>query len=131
MNKACRVDTPIHLPSVDHVAALANIMQENGVPDIEFWKADHESAFKQLPLRGSHYNMVLVAVGEPLTGILWFSKARNLPFGAVSSVAHYTAASRAVASLFARIFRIPVVGYFDDFCGVTPEGLAQQALELF
>ena len=130
INEACLVHTPVVLPSVDHVAHMANAMW-TASGDVHFWKADHESAYKQLRLAPGHSWLALTAVQDPASGELMFFRPLTLPFGAVSSVAHYTATSRMVASLAARLLRLPVVGYFDDFCGVSQPALASRALQLF
>ena len=94
------------------------------------WKADHASAFKQLPLDPGHVNFALVAVLDP-EGNVCFFKPRTLLFGSPASVVHYNGVSRTVSSLFCRVFKIPTLGYFDDFSGVSPAGLEGIALDLF
>ena len=129
VNEATLVKSPIALPSVDHLVAIADAVRA-GHP-VAFFKADHEAALKQLPLKDDHAKYAVVAVLCPETGQPRYFRSKTLMFGATSSVVHYNAVSRAVASLAARVLGIPIIGYFDDFAGAVQRGLEQEALQLF
>ena len=129
-NAASSVTTPVVLPGIDHATWLAQKLIDAG-KGAEFAKADHASAYRQLPLDPRHAQYGLIAVREPVSRRIVFFLPRALMFGSTTAVAHYNSVSRVVASLCARIFMIPSLGYFDDFLLVVPRGLAPRALRLF
>ena len=50
-------------------------------------------------------------------------------FGSVSAVQHYNVISRIISTLCVRVFRIPLVGYFDDCAGIVKNIIRESALE--
>ena len=50
-------------------------------------------------------------------------------FGSVSAVQHYNVLSRIIATLCVRVFRIPLVGYFDDYAGIVKNAIRNGALK--
>ena len=130
-NDASSVRTPISLPTVDHLAFLLDTIQGVGARPCSIFKADHANAYRQLPLRPSEARFAHVVARNPSDGHVAVFIPRTLLFGSSTAVAHYNALSRAISSIFARIFRVPVVGYFDDFAAPVPRSLARQALHLF
>ena len=130
-NAASSVGTPVSLPTVDHLAFLLDAIQGKDGRACAVFKADHANAYRQLPLRPSHARFGLVVARCPSSGEVGVFVPRALLFGSTTAVAHYNALSRAISSIFARVFKIPIVGYFDDFAAPLPATLAQRALGLF
>ena len=129
INEATTVATPIVLPGSDHLSYLADVVRSK-CGSAGIFKADHSSAFKQLKLHPDHMKYALIAVLDPDGKVCYF-KPKTLLFGSAASVIHYNGVSRVVASLFCRIFKIPILGYIDDFDGVAPAGIDGIALQLF
>ena len=131
VNRATRVHSPIVLPAVDHLVAVILGLQEGGVGGVGLFKGDHKDAYKQLPMRRDESRLGIVVARRPRDGAVCGFRPRALLFGAASAVLHYNSVSRVVATLLARAFRLPVLGYFDDFAGATRLGLEAAALEVF
>ena len=66
-NLACVVLTPIKLASWDHLAEISNILNTHS-RGWSFFKADHEAAYKQLPLRESPSHLAVTALKCPSDG---------------------------------------------------------------
>ena len=49
--------------------------------------------------------------------------------GSVSAVQHYNVISKIITTLCGRVFRIPLVGYFDDDAGIEKNRFCESALE--
>ena len=47
----------------------------------------------------------------------------------MSAVQHYNVISRIISTLCVRVFRIPLVGYFDDYAGIVKNIIRESALE--
>ena len=130
VNLHCTVWTPIKLPTWDHISQMClNIRTSER--KWAFLKADHEAAYKQLPLEPSHANLALVALRNPVTSEWMAFPPKSLLFGAVAAVLHYNCFSRMVAVLFNLTFGIPLIGYFDDFGALIPYELSKDALDTF
>ena len=129
-NLHCSVWTPIKLPTWDHIGQMTRNIRNTNRP-WSFFKADHESAYKQLPLDPDQAHLAMVALRHPVSG-LWYAFApRALLFGAEAAVTHYNCLSRAIAVLTNMIFGIPMLAYFDDFGALAPEDLGPEALAVF
>ena len=130
-NLACVVETPIKLVNWDHVAELPNALNANG-RDWSFFKADHEAAYKQLPLKDSHAKLGVVALRSPI-GQSWYGLvSRAMVFGAVAAVLHfYNVFSRLIAELFTQLFGIPLLVFFGDFGDIAPYEVSDTALHVF
>ena len=96
-----------------------------------FFKADHQAAYKQLPMDPDHHNLAMVALRNPETGEWVAFPPKALLFGAVAAVLHYNCFSRLLSVIFNKIFGIPLIGYFDDFGALVPSKLAPLALKTF
>ena len=129
-NLACVVETPIKLASWDHVAEMCHSIASSSHA-WHFMKADHEAAYKQLPLDWDQAKLAVVALRSPEDGRWYGFFSRTLLFGAVAAVIHYNVFSRIISELVCRIFGIPMVSYFDDFGAMLPKQLAQQGLQTF
>ena len=107
-NLYCSVWTPIKLPTWGHIAQLVALARPSSCV-WSFFKTDHESAYKKLPLPPDDQKLSAVALRRPKTGQRMAFAPRALLFGAVAAVLHYNCFSRAVAVLFTRITGIPLL----------------------
>ena len=130
VNLHCTVWTPIKLPTWDHISQMC-LKQRDTRRRWAFFKADHESAYKQLPMAPEHTNLALVALRNPTTGKWVAFPPKALVFGAVSAVLHYNCFSRLISVMFNKIFGIPLLAYFDDFGALVPARLCERALRTF
>ena len=126
----CIVWTPIKLPTWDHIAQMCLNIRPSGRP-WGFFKADHEAAYKQLPMMPEHTKLAFVALRDPNTSRWMAFHPKALLFGATSAVLHYNCFSRLLAVLTNRIFGIPLIGYFDDFGALVPANVGRSALRTF
>ena len=129
-NLFCSVWAPVKLPTWDHIAQLAALVR-NTKCAWSFFKTDHESAYKQLPIDPEDQNLSAVALRHPVAGNWMAFVPRTLLFGAVAAVLHYNCFSRAVAVLFTRVTGAPLLSYFDDFGSLVPSEALGQSLEAF
>ena len=129
-NLACVVETPIKLVSWDHLVEVTNLTN-TATRNWAFFKADHEAAYKQLPLAPSHAKLAIIALKNPTDGRWYGFLSRTMVFGAIAAVLHYNVFSRLIAELFTRLFGIPLLNFFDDFGATTPEELVKPALDVF
>ena len=129
-NRCCWNKTPIKLVSWGHLAQLSSITTEQG-DEWHLFKADHEDAYKQLPIAPDDQQTAIVALRNPTSGN-WFGFAtRTLVFGSVADVLRYNVLSRIWAALCVRLLGIPLVGHFDDFAALARAGLAEEAIRVF
>ena len=129
-NQCCWNRTPIQLVSWDHLARLSRLLSKPG-EEWHLFKADHEAAYKQLPIDPADQKTAIVALRHPKSG-KWFGFiTRTLVFGSVAAVLHYNILSRIWTSICCRLLGIPIVGYFDDFAALVKAGLAEEALRVF
>ena len=129
-NSACSVRTPIQLVSWDHLAQLCRLSCGKS-RDWALIKADHEAAYKQLPLRPDDQARAIIALRCPVTG-KWFGfVSRTLVFGATAAVLHYNVFSRLITALANRLLGIPLICFFDDFAALVPRLLSNKALAVF
>ena len=129
-NLACVISTPNQLLSWDHISQISQLMAEK-MGDWVLFKADHESAYKQLPIRPADMKTAIIALRNPATG-KWFGfVTRTLVFGSIAAVLHYNVFSRILAELTIRCLGIPLVIYFDDFAAIIRAQLGEKALAIF
>ena len=107
-NLACVVETPIKLVSWDHLAELSNLANTSD-RDWALFKADHEAAYKQLPLDYNHTKLAVIALRSPVDGQWYGFLSRTLMFGAVSAVLHYNVLPRLLSELVSQLLSIPVL----------------------
>ena len=129
-NLACVVETPIKLASWDHLAEMCRRIKTSEL-DWQFFKADHEAAYKQLPILWEQSKLAVVALRSPKDGRWYGFFSRTLLFGAVAAVIHYNTFSRIISELVCRLFGIPMLSYFDDFGALLPANLARKGLVTF
>ena len=129
-NQACRVHTPIKLVSWDHLSQLCRSFAKDG-RDWALFKADHEAAYKQLPLDPADQLYAIVALRHPTSGVWYGFRSRTLVFGSVAAVIHYNVFSRLITVIFNKTFGIPPICFFDDFAALLPRLLARKGLAAF
>ena len=101
------------------------------VPDLVFWKRDHDGAYRQILMRPEDFPLAAVVFCHPDTGQKVFYSHRALPFGATASVYGYNRVARAVVHIARAFLGLPVDSYFDDFWAVDRRELAQSSFALF
>ena len=87
-NLACVVHTPIKLASWDHLAEMCRHIQHTQ-KDWHLFKADHEAAYKQLPVLWGHSQLAVIALRSPADNQWYGFMIKTLMFGAVCAVLHY------------------------------------------
>ena len=129
-NLACSVVAPIRLVSWDHLAQLSQILAEKKI-DWGLIEADHEAAYKQLPIEPADQTCAIIALRHPTSGKWYGFATRALIFGAVAAVLHYNVGSWAITALVNLIFGLPMVCYLDDFAALAQLCLGGKALAVF
>ena len=129
-NRACQIITPIKLVSWGHVSQLCRRYASDGL-DWALFKADREADYKQLPLDSDDQAAGIIALRRPTSG-KWFGfRSRTLMFGSVAAFLHYNLFSRLITETFSRLFKIPLILFFDDFAALIPRGMAPKGLAVF
>ena len=129
-NQACRVHTPIRLVSWDHLSQLCRTFARDG-RDWALFKADHEAAYKQLPMDPADQLFAIIALRHPTSGIWHGFRSRTLVFGSIAAVIHYNVFSRLITAIFNKTFGIPLICFFDDFAALLPRLLARKGMAVF
>ena len=130
VNRCCTTDTPIKLPTWDHIGKLCLRIRHTDRP-WGFPKADHRAAYKNLPIKPDHAKLCLAAI-RCTTGLRWYVfLPRALLFGALAAVLRYNISSRIVALIMTSLFGLPVVIYFDDVGCPMLDSLARRGLRIF
>ena len=129
VNDATTIYSKLRLPSLDHFVEIARRMKQKTEEALAIVKVDHENAYKQLPVIPEHRKFSIIVARNPEDGRLFGAFPNQLMFGSVSAVQHYNVISRIIATLCVRVFRIPLVGYFDDYAGIVKNRIRESALE--
>ena len=111
------------------VSKLLGVWKKKTEEALAIVKVDHENAYKQLPVIPEHRKFSIIVARNPEDGRLFGAFPNQLMFGSVSAVQHYNVISRIIATLCVRVFRIPLVGYFDDYAGIVKNRIRESALE--
>eukprot|EP00435_Cladocopium_sp_Y103_P025006 s735_g6.t1 len=77
---------------------------------------DLKHAYKQLARSPVDSWSSVLAVVNPADAQVYYSEAVALPFGSVSSVLAFNRTARAIRTILARLFKLVVTNFFDDFC---------------
>ena len=101
---------------VNTFIAVANEFHSRGF-NTNLWGADHESAYRQLPVAEPDHTHVLVRIPGGWT--LW--KHRCLLFGSTASVWSYTRTADMICWLCRALTLSPMVHYVDDYASIEPE----------
>lgn len=108
-NLPCAVLTPIKLVSWDHLAQLSHLLSSPRKAGWGLLKADHEEAYKQLPIDPADQRNAIIALRHPKSG-KWFGFiTRTLIFGAVAAVLHYNVFSRLWTAVINKARGIPMI----------------------
>ena len=126
-NSACSVLTPIKLVSWGHLAQLCRRSCGKS-RDWALFKADHEAAYKQLPLRPQDQAYAITALKHPTNGRRFGFVSRTLVFGDTAAVLHYNVFSRLITALVNRMLGIPPICFFDDFAAMIHRMHSQKAM---
>ena len=87
-NQACLIATPIQLVSRAHLAQLCKRSCGDG-RDWALFKADHEAAYKKLPLAQADQRKAVIVLRRPTSGKRPGFLSRALMFGATAAVLRY------------------------------------------
>ena len=92
-----------------------------------FFKIDHESEYKNLPIRPPDSKYCMIAVPNP-TIKKWFAfEPKTQIFGATATVLHYNTFSGIRSTLINRCLGIPILGYVGDYGAPAPSSLGADA----
>ena len=129
-NLACTVSAPIQLVSWGHLTQLPHLLTKGG-GDWVLFKADHEAAYKQIPIDPADQKNAIVALRHPVSQLWYGFVTRTLIFGSIAAVLHYNVISRILVALTDRVLGIPLVGYFGDFAAMIRAVFGEDALRAF
>ena len=129
-NLSCIVCAPVKLVSCGQVAELRRL-SASSKGDWQFPKADHEAAYKQLPLKWGNSRMKVMMLRRPTAGYRYSIRSRAMLFGAVAAVLHYNVFIIIAAELITKISSIQIISFFYDFGALAPGPLAREALAAF
>ena len=88
--------------------------------------ADLKSAYKQLPSSPAHSLVSVISLSDP-SGVPSFFRAISLMFGATAAVYAFLRFSRALAYLGAKLLKVSLVEFFDDFSQIECVRLSKSA----
>jgi hypothetical protein len=109
------------LPTVDTFMSLCYVVATIFQCDVNFWKRDHASAYRQVLLDIASLCLAAYAFRSPCGSRVAFLHLAN-PFGASAAVTNYLRLGHALTFLAREMFVIPVDSFFDDYWGVIPVG---------
>ena len=92
-------------------------------------KADHEAAYKQLPLAPKDQPNAIIALFCPDDGKRYGFTARTPVFGDTAAVLHYNVFFRLIAALVNQLLGIPLICFIDDCAALVPKILENKALQ--
>ena len=121
-NLACVVETPIKLVSWDHLAELTHFVN-TGSRDWGFFKADHEAAYKQLPLDFPHAKLAVVPLRSPTDGLCYGFVSRTMMFGAIAAALHYNVFSRLLSELVSKLWAFPFCAFLMTLAPLSRQSL--------
>ena len=101
-NAACRVRTPIELVPRGNVSQLCRSYATDG-REWALFNADHEAAYKQLPLDPADQPYAIIALRNPVAGRWHGFRSMTLMFGSVAAVLQYDVLSRLITAIFNRL----------------------------
>ena len=97
--------------------------------ELEFWKADVDSAFRRVPILSRH--RVVAWVTYRLRGRVMAAQHVTLPFGGLACVHGWERAGAFLAAAARKLLWLPVLRYVDDFFSIERKGLAEHADKCF
>ena len=75
--------------------------------DLDFFKADHEADYKQLPMDVAHSKLAAIALRSPLDNRRYGFVIRTMVFGDVDDVLHYNVFPRLISEIPTHLFGTP------------------------
>ena len=129
-NLYCAVWTPIKLPTWGHIAQLA-ASARSAKRAWSFFKTDHESAYRKLPLSPEDQCVSAVVLRHPKTRAWAAFAPRALLLGEVAGLLRYNCFSSEVVALFTKVTGAPLLSYFGDFGSLVPSEALCHALRAF
>jgi hypothetical protein len=126
LNRATAVRTPAQLVKIDDLTAGIAYLKEtsdklNKPVQIKLAKGDHKTAYKQIAIRESQKPYLYIVCRNPVDGKMYAFKPVALVFGSTAAVINYNMCSLAVTRILRKLFKLPVLSYFDDFVIPTVE----------
>ena len=120
-NDAAAIQTPIYLPSWDHLVRLCGpYWFRSEMRPLATVKADHADAYKRLSLAEAHQDTALVTLRNPADQLSFGLIPKTQLVGSTAAMLYYNCFPRSIASLAFRFLKIPCVGCYDDFGAVAP-----------
>eukprot|EP00435_Cladocopium_sp_Y103_P006698 s4577_g2.t1 len=115
---AMRTGSEWMLPEGDEVKTgpLNDAWKPESAKDLLGRCLDLRQAYKQLVRHPEDAWASILAVVNPSDSTVYFFEAVALPFGSVSSVLAFNRAARALRMILARVFKLVVTNFLDDFC---------------
>lgn len=102
INSCTWTDCKVNMPSLDHVVQFMSLL-----PNCYVGKADHKSAYKQLPLAPEHGPSSFIVISHQ--GQFLYFQLLAYPFGARSSVVHYLRVSTLLFFLCRTVMLVPLL----------------------
>lgn len=98
---------------LDHAMEII-LREENGIDLIYFGKMDASSAFRNIPLRKTESQWLIMRADHPVTGVPFYFADRTLSFGHGISCRIYQDFALAVGHVFTYRTGKPLCSYLDD-----------------
>lgn len=127
-NSAFQINRKLVLGTLDSFFAAAVRVRD---PKPCFWRIDHESAYRQVPLCENDVGLAVVVVWNPVAKRPEFYAHLAAPFGATAAVYAYNRVARALVHIARTLLLIPVDNFFDDFLGVVSSCCAHSSFHAF
>ena len=129
-NDCAPQEVKIDLPGVDTLAQIATELQSSTGENPAFWKRDHASAYKQLPLSVDHSDLCVVVAQGP-NGVWYCFKPNTVLFGSSLAVLSCNVCSRFLSCLFTLWYLVPCISFFDDFSWAALAGVEEECVRAF
>ncbi|CAE7670291.1 unnamed protein product [Symbiodinium sp. CCMP2592] len=134
VNATCTSSEKILLQDIDVVAQTAKCFMDAvirrkspGNRQIVGRALDLKAAYKQLASSPLDAWASVLAVWDPTCKKHKYFRFSTLPFGAIHSVTSFNRVARALRLILLRIVKLIVTSFYDDFCQLETEALAESA----
>ncbi|CAE7793477.1 unnamed protein product [Symbiodinium sp. CCMP2592] len=134
VNATCTSSEKILLQDIDVVAQTAKCFMDAvirrkspGNRQIVGRALDLKAAYKQLASSPLDAWASVLAVWDPTCNKHKYFRFSTLPFGAIHSVTSFNRVARALRLILLRIVKLIVTSFYDDFCQLETEALAESA----
>lgn len=122
--------SPIRLAPWGHLAQMRKRCR-HGERDWALFKADHEAAYKQLPIALKDRRNAIMALRAPSNGRRFGFAPRALMFSATAAVLLYNVFSRLITAIVNMMMGIPLICFFGHFAAIAHQILACKAMAVF